>query len=68
MKRVMIIGKGSLFLARLTNLADGGSFMIESPRGIFPSPSGAVGKEDVKALILEALADIAAKLSQGKAD
>ncbi|MDR1049367.1 MAG: DUF5940 domain-containing protein [Synergistaceae bacterium] len=70
MERVMIIGKGSLFLARLTNLADGGSFMIEPPRGVFPSPSlsGAVGKEDVKALILEALADIAAKLSQGKAD
>ena len=27
----MIIGKGSLFLGRLTNLADGASFIMEGP-------------------------------------
>ncbi|MDR1730800.1 MAG: DUF5940 domain-containing protein [Synergistaceae bacterium] len=60
MKRVMIIGKGSLFLARLTNLADGGSFLIEPSKG--GASGGAVSKEDVKALILEALSEIAEKL------
>ena len=30
-KRAMIIGKGSLFLGRLTNLADGASFIMEGP-------------------------------------
>ena len=62
MKRVMIIGKGSLFLARLTNLADGASFLIETPTG-GGAAGGAVSKEDVKALILEALSEVAGKLS-----
>ena len=60
MKRAMIIGKGSLFLARLTNLADGASFLIEPSSG--QSAAGAVSKEDVKSLILEALSEIAEKL------
>jgi hypothetical protein len=30
MQRAMIIGKGSLFLARLTNLSDGASFLVEA--------------------------------------
>ena len=63
MKRVMIIGKGSLFLGRLTNLADGGSFLIEAPTGAPAAAGGAVSKEDVKALILEALSEIAGKLN-----
>ena len=61
MKRVMIIGKGSLFLARLTNLADGASFLIEASSG--KSGAAAVSKEDVKSLILEALSEIAGKLN-----
>ncbi|MDR2174914.1 MAG: DUF5940 domain-containing protein, partial [Synergistaceae bacterium] len=69
MKRAMIIGKGSLFLARLTNLADGGSFMIE-PSRLDPAQDRSaeadktVNKEEVKALILEALSEIAGKLTQ----
>lgn len=56
LNRVMIIGKGSLFLARLTNLSDGASFFIEKSSG---TPAvGAVTKDDVKRLILEALGDI----------
>ena len=61
MKRVMIIGKGSLFLARLTNLADGASFLIEPPSGA--ASAGAVSKDDVKSLILEALSEIVGKLN-----
>ncbi|WP_286952661.1 MULTISPECIES: glycine/sarcosine/betaine reductase complex component C subunit beta [Aminobacterium] len=59
MKRAMIIGKGSLFLARLTNLADGASFFIEPSSG---GAGAAVSKEDVKALILEVLSEITEKL------
>lgn len=60
MNRAMIIGKGSLFLARLTNLADGASFLIE-PAGK-GSSSAAVSKDEVKSLILEALSEVVGKL------
>lgn len=62
MTRAMIIGKGSLFLARLTNLADGISFLIEKPAPAVGAPSGGVTREEVKALILESLAEIAGGL------
>ena len=63
MKRAMIIGKGSLFLARLTNLADGASFLIEpSQGGVSASASASLSKEDVKAMIMEALSEAAGKL------
>ena len=51
MTRAMIIGKGSLFLGRLTNLADGASFLIEKPQ---PKQAEAtVSKEEIRELILE---------------
>jgi betaine reductase len=65
MKRAMIIGKGSLFLARLTNLADGASFLIEAPSAP-TAPAGAVTKDEVKNLLLEALGDLAASLAADK--
>jgi betaine reductase len=57
MERVMIIGKGSLFLARLTNLSDGASFVIEKP-GEPRAPEG-LTKEDIRETLLDALAEIA---------
>ncbi len=60
-KRAMIIGKGSLFLARLTNLADGASFLIEAPEPV--ETQAAVSKDDIKAMILEALGEVAGKLA-----
>ena len=61
-KRAMIIGKGSLFLARLTNLADGASFLVEGPQ---PAASqSSVTKDDVKALLLDALNDLASSLQK----
>lgn len=60
MERVMIIGKGSLFLARLTNLSDGGSFLIEKSSG--GSASQAVSKDDIKSLILEVLSEVTESL------
>ncbi len=60
MNRAMIIGKGSLFLARLTNLADGASFLIEKPAPA--SPAASLTKDDIKSLLLESLSEIAADL------
>jgi betaine reductase len=66
LKRVMIIGKGSLFLARMTNLSDGASFLVEAPAP--PStPAAATTKEEIKAMLLEALADLASGLKGPKA-
>jgi betaine reductase len=61
MKRSMIIGKGSLFLARLTNLSDGASFIIESPSPL-AGEEKTVSKEAIKDIILEVLADLAGSL------
>ncbi len=58
-KRAMIIGKGSLFLARLTNLSDGASFLVEAPPG---EPAGDLTREEVKNILLDALADVAESL------
>ena len=58
MNRAMIIGKGSLFLGRLTNLADGASFMMEKPQ----PAAGAVSRQDVEAVILDVLSDLATSL------
>ena len=60
-KRAMIIGKGSLFLGRLTNLADGASFLLEKPSGLVESELSNT-KEELKELILEALGEMAEAL------
>jgi betaine reductase len=65
-RRAMIIGKGSLFLARLTNLSDGASFLLEPPQAKKASVES-LTKEDVKALLLEALSDLAASLGKQEA-
>jgi betaine reductase len=58
--RALVIGKGSLFLARMTNLSDGASFFIEAPSG--ENPMQAVSKEDIKRMLLEALSEVATTL------
>lgn len=60
MTRAMIIGKGSLFLGRLTNLADGASFLLEKPQP--KKEEAAVGREEIRAMILESLGELAAGL------
>ena len=62
LKRVMIIGKGSLFLGRLTNLADGASFLIEPP--VAGAAAQGVSKDEVKGLLLEALSELAENLQK----
>jgi len=61
--RAMFIGKGSLFLGRLTNLADGASFLLEKSKGS-QTPGQSVSRQDVESVILDVLADLAAKLKE----
>jgi hypothetical protein len=59
-ERALVIGKGSLFLARMTNLSDGASFFIEAPAE--ERRVQAVSKEDIKRLLLDALSEAATVL------
>ena len=58
-KRAMIIGKGSLFLGRMTNLFDGVSFILEANDGKGAAEAGGVDEAKVKSLIGEAMRDFA---------
>jgi hypothetical protein len=60
-KRAMIIGKGSLFLARLTNLSDGASFLVEAPSG---KPSVGLTREELKNIVLDVFAELAESLKK----
>jgi len=62
MDRAMIIGKGSLFLARLTNLSDGASFVIEKPGK--PQATQGLTREEIRETLLEALTEIAEGLQK----
>ena len=57
----MIIGKGSLFLGRMTNLFDGVSFVIRKNSG--EGDQGSVSQEQVKKLIADAFRQFAAGLT-----
>lgn len=59
-KRAMIVGKGSLFLGRMTNLFDGVSFLVEANHG--NTPEQTVSEEQIKGLIAEALKNFASNL------
>lgn len=58
-KRALIIGKGSLFLARMTNLFDGVSFCLEA------NPGKTAGKGDdgaIKQVLAQAMREVAERL------
>lgn len=59
--RLMLIGKGSLFLGRMTNLFDGCSVIVEKNPGIVEE-AGAISKEEVKGMVAEAMKDFASYL------
>lgn len=61
LNRVMIVGKGSLFLGRMTNLFDGVSVIMERNTGE-TSHSGSISQAEVKAMIAEAMRELAALL------
>lgn len=61
MDNFMIIGKGSLFLGRMTNLFDGVSILVEKNNNIKEEiPS--VSKEEIKIMIADAMKDFANSL------
>jgi hypothetical protein len=58
--RAMFVGKGSLFLGRMTNLFDGVSFVLQ--QNSRASESEAVSEDTIKRLIAESLKDFAKHL------
>lgn len=56
--RAMIVGKGSLFLGRMTNLFDGVSFIVERNNGVSEETNG-VSKEEIKKIMAQSLRKLA---------
>jgi hypothetical protein len=63
--RVMIVGKGSLFLGRMTNLFDGVSFLMERNLGVDDKASS-VSTDEIRQIIAESLRDFAAGLLESR--
>ena len=61
-KNAMIIGKGSLFLGRMTNLFDGVSFVIHGNTAAEEKAASGVSEEELKGLIAKAMKEFAATL------
>ncbi|PIE98192.1 MAG: glycine reductase [Treponema sp.] len=59
LKNTMIIGKGSLFLGRLTNLFDGLSVVVEANDG---KAEGGANEGSIKKVVAEAMRDVANKI------
>lgn len=57
--RAMIIGKGSLFLGRLTNLFDGVSFMIQKNSGEGEAAAGGASEDEVRGMVAKAMREFA---------
>lgn len=55
----MVIGKGSLFLGRMTNLFDGVSILVEKNSGLQESSENTVSKEEVKMMVADAMKEFA---------
>ncbi|MCK5779852.1 MAG: glycine reductase, partial [Psychrilyobacter sp.] len=60
LNRVMVVGKGSLFLGRMTNLFDGVSIMVERNTGI-KEESNTVSKDEINKMIAEAMKNFASQ-------
>lgn len=65
MDNFMIIGKGSLFLGRMTNLFDGVSIVVEKNKGNsgVKSEEASISKEEIKSMVADAMKDFAAYLT-----
>ncbi len=63
-KNAMIIGKGSLFLGRMTNLFDGVSFVMHGNTAAEEEAASGVSEEEVKGLIAKAMKEFADSLME----
>ncbi|MDO5088414.1 MAG: glycine/sarcosine/betaine reductase complex component C subunit beta [Leptotrichiaceae bacterium] len=61
--RAMIVGKGSLFLGRMTNLFDGVSFIAERNTGVKAEESS-VSKDEIKKIIAESIKKLAQNITE----
>ncbi len=61
--KAMIVGKGSLFLGRMTNLFDGISFIMQANSGA--ADEGTVSEAEIKSLIGKAMREFAENLLAG---
>lgn len=61
--RAMIVGKGSLFLGRMTNLFDGVSVVVERNNGVEEETAG-VSKDEIKKIIAETMKKMALDMVQ----
>lgn len=61
-KNAMIIGKGSLFLGRMTNLFDGVSFVIHGNTAEQEAANAGASQEEVKKMIANAMKEFAASM------
>ena len=61
LNRVMIVGKGSLFLGRMTNLFDGVSVIVERNPGLTEEAAGA-SKEMINSMIAQAIRGFASQM------
>ena len=62
--KAMIVGKGSLFLGRMTNLFDGVSVVLERNSGAKES-AGSVSEAQIKQMIAESMKEFASHLLKG---
>lgn len=62
LNRAMLIGKGSLFLGRMTNLFDGVSIVIERNDGKGEEENAAGSKDEVREVIAEAMRKVASEM------
>ena len=64
LNRAMIVGKGSLFLGRMTNLFDGVSIVVERNKGV-EDEKESVSRDEIKSMIAEAMKDFGTHLLEG---
>jgi betaine reductase len=64
-QRAMIVGKGSLFLGRMTNQFDGVSIVMERNSGIMEQAQ-TVSKDEIKGMVADAMKEFATFLLSGK--
>jgi len=65
MKNTMVIGKGSLFLGRLTNLFDGLSFLLQANDGKVESSSSG-DDSAIKKVVADAMRNLANSILENK--
>lgn len=63
--RAMFVGKGSLFLGRMTNLFDGLSFITERNTGVVEEGNAGLDKEEIRKTLAEYMKKIAMEMLEG---